>query len=139
MDRSTEIARVAIVVIDQFPSEMNTEITEILTDFCESEDMLPIVLLREETSKGVLGVKGYQAIADLLEKDIIDGVVTFNDDVLEGEFGDKLVMDSNVKDFFVISFEQEMAIREAEARKEAENAACRMHNHGIDILTLMMM
>jgi hypothetical protein len=139
MDRSTEFARVAIVVIDQFPSEMNTEVTEILTDFCESEDMLPIVLLREETSKGVLGVKGYQAISDLLEKDIIDGVVTFNDDVLEGEFGDKLVMDSNVKDFFVISFEQEMAIREAEARKEAESAACRMHNHGIDILTLMMM
>ena len=139
MDRSTEFARVAIVVIDQFPSEMNTEVTEILTDFCESEDMLPIVLLREETSKGVLGVKGYQAISDLLEKDIIDGVVTFNDDVLEGEFGDKLVMDSNVKDFFVISFEQEMAIREAEARKEAESAVCRMHNHGIDILTLMMM
>lgn len=139
MDRSTEFARVAIVVIDQFPSEMNTEVTEILTDFCESEDMLPIVLLREETSKGVLGVKGYQAVSDLIEKDIIDGVVTFNDDVLEGEFGDKLVMDSNVKDFFVISFEQEMAIREAEARKEAENAACRMHNHGIDILTLMMM
>lgn len=138
MDRNTEFARVAVLVVNQFPCEMNMDVVDVLADFCENEDMLPIVILREETSKGVLGYRGYQAITELIDKNLIDGIVTFSDEVLEGEFGDKLVMDSNMKDFFVLSFEQEMAIREAEARKEAEAFENKMHNHMIDFLSLMM-
>lgn len=137
MNKEMTFARVAIVVIEPFPSGMNTEVAEILTDFCENEDMIPIVLLREETNKGVLGSRGYQAITELIDKKLIDGVVTFGDEMLEGEFGDKLVMDSNKKDFFVMSYEQEMAIREEEARQEAARHTCDYHE--IDILSLLMM
>ena len=139
MNRETEHTKVAILVIEQFPNDMNAEVAEILTGFCEEEDMIPIVFLREETSKGVIGPRGYQTISELIDKELIDGVVIFNDEVIEGEIGDQLVMDSVEKDFFVISFEQEMAIRKEEARKEAEKYVNSIHNHGIDILTLMMM
>lgn len=138
MNRETEFARVAIVVIEQFPSSPNMDVAEILTDFCEKEDMIPIVLLREETSEGVIGYRGYQAISELLDKKLIDGVITISDEVLDGEFGDKLVMDSNMKDFFVLSYEQEMAIRKAEEMKQAEDFAGHC-NQGVDILSLLMM
>jgi|GEM_PF-1844400 hypothetical protein len=140
MKRNTEFARVAMVVVAQFPAVAETNEAEILAAFCDEEDMLPIIFIREETSSGLLDARGYQTIMDMLDKDMIDGVLVISGEILDGEFGNKLVADSEEKDFFIMSYEQEMAIRAAEAQKQNEALFfAKAFGQGVDILSVLVM
>lgn len=130
MKREEIKARVAVVVTTEIPNEVDAESANELIDFCEEEGLLPIVFLQEETRSGSLGSKGYQAVSQLIEKDMIDGVITLSKAMLDSKFGNALVSDSKRNGFFVVTYEDILKFCDEQMCSECADA---------DFLTIMMM
>lgn len=130
MKREEIKARVAVVVTTEIPNEVDAESANELIDFCEEEGLLPIVFLQEETRSGSLGSKGYQAVSQLIEKDMIDGVITLSNTMLDSKFGKVLVADSKRNGFFVVTYEDILKFCDEQMCSECADA---------DFLTIMMM
>lgn len=130
MKREEIKARVAVVVTTEIPNEVDAKSANELIDFCEEEGLLPIVFLQEETRSGSLGSKGYQAVSQLIEKDMIDGVITLSQAMLDSKFGNALVVDSKRNGFFVVTYEDILKFCDEQMCSECADA---------DFLTIMMM
>ena len=130
MKREEIKARVAVVVTTEIPNEVDAESANELIDFCEEEGLLPIVFLQEETRSGSFGSKGYQAVSQLIEKDMIDGVITLSKAMLDSKFGNALVADSKRNGFFVVTYEDILKFCDEQMCSECADA---------DFLTIMMM
>lgn len=129
MKREEIKARVAVVITAEIPNEVDLEAANELIGFCEVEGLLPIVFLQEETHSGSLGRKGYEAISQLIEKDMIDGVITLSGAMLDSKFGNALMADSKKNGFFVVAYEDILKFCDEQMCSECAD---------VDFLTIMM-
>lgn len=130
MKREEIKARVAVVMTAEIPNEVDLESANELIGFCEAEGLLPIVFLQEETHSGSLESKGYEAISQLIEKNMIDGVITMSGEMLDSKFGNALMADSKKNGFFVLAYEDIFKFCDEQMCSECAD---------VDFLTIMMM
>lgn len=108
--------RIVLVVASETGEKRKNQYVERLIDWCEFEGCSILVLVMIENHNAVIGAKGMRMINELIERDLIDGVVALDVHMFNSAEGKTLLTNINRNNKFLVSYLDEITRRKRSLR-----------------------
>lgn len=108
--------RIVLVVASETGEKRKNQYVERLIDWCEFEEYSILVLVMIENHNAVIGAKGMRMINELIERDLIDGIVALDLHMFNSAEAKILLTNINRNNKFLVSYIDEITRRKRRLR-----------------------